>query len=333
MISPSVSRPPTVGRVPAWFTLVLRIAATIGLMAVVLRGIEWPKLLALLEHCDWRWWLAGLAVGVFVQTIAAVRWAALARPIGFPFSIATFVWRFFEGGFFSLCLPSSIGGDVVKAYRLGDSTPTRLLAGCTVVADRLPGLAALGVLAGTALTAKEFALDMPAALAVGAAFLGAALLVFWVSVGSLDRVLAIMPEQHAARQFLSQLLPYQLQPSLMTKAIGWSLLVQIGGSVAVALTARALGVVLPLSQWFTVVPLVTLAMVVPLSINGVGIREGGLAILLKPAGVSTDAAVAIGLLWFLATIVMGLIGGVLFLLDRHPSHSLKTTPATAARSV
>ena len=44
--------------------------------------------------------------------------------------------------------------------------------------------------------------------------------------------------------------------------------------------------------------------------------------LLKPAGVPTDAAVAIGLLWFLSTILTGLIGGVLFLLDRHPTAML-----------
>jgi uncharacterized membrane protein YbhN (UPF0104 family) len=85
-------------------------------------------------------------------------------------------------------------------------------------------------------------------------------------------------------------------------------------------------VALPLSVWFAVVPLVALAMVVPVSINGVGVREGGLALMLKPAGVSTDAAVAIGLLWFLATIVTGLIGGMLFLLDRRPS----AAPASAS---
>ena len=72
-------------------------------------------------------------------------------------------------------------------------------------------------------------------------------------------------------------------------------------------------------------PQLSLAMVVPVSINGVGVREGGLALMLKPAGVSTDAAVAIGLLWFLANIVTGLIGGVLFLLDRRPS----AAPASA----
>jgi len=306
-------------RLPGWLTLVLRLAATVALMAMVLRGLEWRKLLDLLEHCDWRWWFAGLVVGVLVQTLAAIRWAALARPIGFLFPVTTFLWRFFEGLFFNLCLPSSIGGDVVKAYRLADSTPSRLLAGCTVLADRLTGLAALGVLAGTALTAKERALSTPATLTLGAVLLVAVLLMFWVVVGSLDRLLAMIPEQHAARHFIAQLLPYKLRPSLLTQAVGWSMLVQMGGSVAVALIAQALGVSLPLSVWFAVVPLVALAMVVPVSINGVGVREGGLALMLKPAGVPTDAAVAIGLLWFLATIVTGLIGGVLFLLDRKPS--------------
>jgi uncharacterized membrane protein YbhN (UPF0104 family) len=111
----------------------------------------------------------------------------------------------------------------------------------------------------------------------------------------------------------------------MMRAVGWSLLIQMGGSLGVSFIARALGVALPMSVWFAVVPLVTLAMVVPLSINGVGVREGGLAFLLKSSGISTDAAVAIGLLWFLATILTGLIGGVLFLLDR----SRPATPATA----
>lgn len=314
------SRP--VRRLPGWVTLSLRLAATLGLMALVLRGIEWPKLLALLEHCDWRWWFTGFAVGVLVQVLAAVRWAALAHPIGFPFPVTTFVWRFFEGLFFNLCLPSSIGGDVVKAYRLADSTSGRLLAGCTVLADRLTGLAALGVLGGTALIAKEWGLGLSATLAVGGGLLGAALLAFWIGVGSLDRVLTILPEGHAARHFIAQLLPYSMRPSLVTRAVGWSLLVQVGGSLAVALIARGVGVALPLSTWFAVVPLVALVMVVPLSINGVGVREGGLALLLAPAGIPKDVAVAIGLLWFLATILTGLMGGVLFLLDRRPSASI-----------
>jgi len=319
--------PPATGRprLPAWLSLALRLAATAALMALALRGVEWPKLVDLFNTIDWRWWMAGFVTAMVVQVIAAVRWALLARPIGFPFSLRLFVWRFFEGAFFSLCLPTSIGGDVVKAYRLADSTHGRLLAGCTVLADRLTGLAALGVLAGAAVIGREWSLGTPQTIGVGAALLGIVLACFWLGVGSLDRLLALFPEPHAARQFISRLLPYQVRPSLMTRAVAWSLLVQMGGSISVALVARGLGVALPLSVWFAVVPLVALAMVLPISIGGVGVREGGLAFLLAPAGVSPERAVAIGLLWFLTTIGGGLIGGLLFLLDRQP-----TQPPSAA---
>ena len=73
--------------------------------------------------------------------------------------------------------------------------------------------------------------------------------------------------------------------------------------------------------WFMAVPLVALAMVLPISISGVGVREGGLALLLAPYGVPAEKAVAIGLLWFLLNILCGLAGGLMFLADRKPAPS------------
>jgi uncharacterized membrane protein YbhN (UPF0104 family) len=131
--------------------MILRIAGTVALMALTLRNVDWPRLFELFETVDWRWWGAGLGLGLVVQCLAAIRWAVLARPIGFREPVTVFIRRFFEGQFFSLCLPTSIGGDVVKAYRLSATTRGRVLAGCTVLADRLAGLSALGVIALTAL--------------------------------------------------------------------------------------------------------------------------------------------------------------------------------------
>jgi uncharacterized membrane protein YbhN (UPF0104 family) len=313
----------------------LRVAATLGLIAFVLRGIDWRSLRTLLESLDWRWFTAGIVTAVGIQVVAGIRWSALARPIGFQHSTAAFVWRFFEGVFFNLCLPSSIGGDVVKAYRLSETTRGRLLAGCTILADRLAGVSALGVLAGAALLTIKFALAPAATLAVGLALLVAVIVCFRLAVGSLDRLLDLLPLQQRLRQFVGQLLPYQQRPHLMTQAIGWSLIVQIGASVSVALLAQGIGVSLDLGIWFSVVPLISLAMVLPVSINGVGVREGGMALLLAPWGVGKEQAVAIGLLWFFATIVTGLIGGGLFLLDRRNptdgSVSRAAMPSTAGR--
>jgi uncharacterized protein (TIRG00374 family) len=309
---------PASRRLPAWVSITGRLAATTALMAYALRNIEWPQFVGLLKNAEWRWWAAGFLVGIAVQVLAALRWSALARPLGFEFPRWLFIWRFFEGSFFSLCLPSSIGGDVVKAYRLGNTTPRRLLAGCSVLADRLTGLAALGVLAGAALVASKQALGVPATLLVAALLLALAVLAFRIGVGSLDRLLDLIPTQHAARQFVAQLLPYHERPRLMSRAVAWSLLVQAGGAISVALIARSLGVMQPLSIWFSVIPLTALAMVLPISINGVGVRENALALLLAPHGVSQEKAVAIGLLWLASQIATGLIGGLLFLLDRAP---------------
>lgn len=314
---PAATSTPRKGLSP-WASLFLRVVATAGLLFWALRGIDWREFVSLIVHADWRWWAAGVTTALFVQVIAGIRWAALARPIGFPFALRTFVWRFFEGMFFSLCLPSSIGGDVVKAYRLGDTTQRRLLAGCTVLADRLTGVTALGVLGGTALLATRYTLGMPTALAVAAGLLALAAAGFWLAVSSLDRLLDLLPAPHPARHFISQLLPYQQRPSLMARALGWSLVIQMGGAISVALVARALGVEQPLTVWFYVVPLIALAMVLPVSINGVGVREGGMKLLLHPYGVAGDKAVAVGLLWLACTIIAGLIGGLLFLLDRRP---------------
>ena len=304
-------------RLPAWAGTALRLGVTLVLMAVVLRGIDRESFVRIIRKVDWWWWAIGVTVAIAAQVIAGLRWSSLARPVGFLFPPSVFVWRFFEGMFFSLCLPSSIGGDVIKAYRLADSTPRRLLAGCTVLADRLTGLAGLGVLAGAAVLSVEWSLDRWGTLAVGGGLFAVALSVFWLSVGSLDRLLAMIPAPHPARAFIGQLLPYQVRPQLLSAAVAWSLVIQLGNAVGVSLIARGLGVVLPLSVWCVVVPLVMLAMVVPISINGVGVREGGMAMLLAPQGVPREQAVAIALLWFLATIISGLIGGLLFLLDRH----------------
>ncbi|MEX0687319.1 MAG: lysylphosphatidylglycerol synthase transmembrane domain-containing protein, partial [Pirellulales bacterium] len=310
--------PPARRRIPAWLGVTARVAATVGLMAYAFRDIDWNGLGNLLAAAHWGWWLAALATTLLVQVVAGIRWAALARPLGFDFPRRFFVRRFFEGMFFSLCLPSSIGGDVVKAVRIGSTTPLRLLAACSVLADRLTGLAALGVLVGTAIITRKYTLGTAAAVAVFAGLLAAAVAGFRIVLGLLDRIHAILPEGSPGRDFVTRLLPYRQRPSLVLGAIGWSFVVQIGGAVAVGFVARALGVVEPLATWFIVVPLVALLMVLPISIGGFGVRENALGFLLRGYGVPTETGVAIALLWGLCTIIAGLVGGGLFLLERRP---------------
>ena len=112
-----------------WLSLTFRVLATFALAAFVLQRIEWDSLVHILNALQWKWFIAGQTIAITIQVVAGIRWSALAKPIGFLHSTSFFIWRFFEGVFFNLCLPSSIGGDIVKAYRLSDTNRGRLLAG------------------------------------------------------------------------------------------------------------------------------------------------------------------------------------------------------------
>jgi uncharacterized protein (TIRG00374 family) len=316
--------PPARRRIPGWLSVVVRIAATVALMAYAVKDLDWGGFGNTLATASWGWWLAALGATLLVQSVAGIRWAALARPLGFNFPRRFFVRRFFEGMFFSLCLPSSIGGDVVKAVRIGATTPLRLLAACSVLADRLTGVAALGVLVGTSVIAQRFQLQASLVVAVFAGLLLAALAAFWTVLSVLDRIHAAMPEGSTARDFVGRLMPYRERPMLIAGALGWSFVVQMGGAIAVSFVARALGVNKPLSAWFTVVPIVSLLMVLPISIGGFGVRENSLEFLLRGYDVPSETGVAIALLWGMCTILVGLVGGVLFLLERKPVHGPQT---------
>ena len=81
---------------------------------------------------------------------------------------------------------------------------------------------------------------------------------------------------------------------------------------------RALGIEVPFSYCVIVYPLVGTFSALPVSLNGIGLREGGYLFMLQLIGVSSETAIAFGLLLFLTIAVDSLIGGVIFLLQKSP---------------
>ncbi len=81
---------------------------------------------------------------------------------------------------------------------------------------------------------------------------------------------------------------------------------------------RALGLEVPLAFCLIVYPLVGTFAAIPVSLNGLGLREGGYIYLLAVIGISSENGIAFGLLLFLIVALDSLIGGVLFLLQKSP---------------
>jgi len=114
-----------------------------------------------------------------------------------------------------------------------------------------------------------------------------------------------------------------LHPMAGANALGVELLAMTGTNTgarsnpwlwiaAVWCAVHALGVSVPDASVLAFVPAVAMAQVLPISLSGLGIREGLLVLLLHPLGVPTGKAIGVGLLWYGMTLIVSLLGAPLF---------------------
>ena len=282
-------------------------------MAILRLHTQWGPVTTAVRGLNWKCWLAALLLNLFSQIASAWRWSVLARPLGFAFSRLRYLRLYFAGMFFSLCLPSSIGGDVLKAYWLAPTVAGRLLAGCSVLADRLSGVIALLVIGLTAVAARHFGLSLLGSGGVGIFLLAAALTASTFGLSVLGRVGSLLPQSGRLKGLVDQLQPYHDRPEVFRRSVGWGLSVQLLNVLVVMELGAAMGLGLPAGAYCLAVPAVALLTILPVSISGVGVREGALVWMLASYGVSQELAVTLGLLWFLVTVVSGLAGGIVYL--------------------
>jgi uncharacterized protein (TIRG00374 family) len=109
---------------------------------------------------------------------------------------------------------------------------------------------------------------------------------------------------------------YLRSPRLALSTSIISLGVQAANVLSVWLLGLALGLDIPLVYYWIVVPVVCILTLLPLSVAGVGIREGSMVLLLAPLGVDRDQALCLALLWFSVLLVVGMFGGWIYLFGK-----------------
>lgn len=307
----------------------LRAAVSAVLVALLLQRIPLDTVRASLADPDPLW--LGAAVGVFAVSVlgGALQWAWILRRSGLRTPVAEMIRLYLVGMFFNNFLLGNVGGDAVKVVDLGRREGrTGAVLGATAL-DRLLGLLALTVLAlGTLVLARAFRTELPPvlplllALAVWAACLA---VLFSRRLGALaTRLLARLPWEAPARLatgFLDEVRRHRAAPGWLLRVFLLALAVQFLRVATHLFCAWALGVDLAgvrILQLFVLVPLLGILISLPVSLNGLGLREMAAAGLFVSVGVTaTEAdAVAVEFTAYLVQVLVSLVGGALFLSGR-----------------
>lgn len=300
---------------------VLKASFGLLLLALLLWRLDLYAIGTALGRYSWPWLLAALGLVASSWPLAAARWKLFVPESSYS--------RLLEltliGQFYAVVLPGQLAGELVKAYRLAKGTVDAERLAASVVVDRIIGTIALLVVGSCGLLLSQH--HLPSTLAWLFTGLTLALIISLYA-------LRLQPIHRLATHLVTSLEGTRLRglaTSLHRAIHAWcdfgrsparllaswilGVLFQLLGVAIVVVLANNLGIDLPLADWAWIFGLVSLAVLLPVTLGGIGLREGALVGCLGFLGVSAEQAIALSLGILAVTVSAALVGGGLELAE------------------
>lgn len=302
--------------------VLLRLTLTIALILIVFTQIDFISFINQIRSMNVFWYLVGLACYFGFIGLWSVRWLFIIRAAGETTGFGRLFTTTLVGNFFALFLPDAIGSDLARMYGLKDEYRTSANIVSTVLVDRVVGLVSLILMALVALlVGSKFVTDQSVILLI------IGLLVCFTIGWALffnQRVIKQIFEwsfklpiinrlESKIRALYESLYRLNQQRRLLITTLILSLVVQAAEVISVILVAYALDISVSPSYFFIFLPIVWLVTTIPISIGGLGVREGIFAFFFSQVSVASSDAVAISLLYYSFRIITGVLGGIIFL--------------------
>ena len=263
--------------------------------------------------------LAGFAVALL---LTAVRLCYLVRLQDISISLWEVVRLTFLGQFFNMVMPSTVGGDLVKAYYVAKHTPKKASVVVSVFVDRMTGVAGLTVMAAIVLVATA-AGDLGgveklrrSAIAVAAAVAAIALAMTFLLSGRFRRLFHLqklysrLPIAHHISAAGEAARVYARRPGSLARALMITFCGQIVWVGSIAMIGKSLSLPIPWYDYYLYVPLIYIIGAVPIAPGGLGLLEVAYRAFFVTAVVAPGQVLALALIARLAQMFWGLPGVV-----------------------
>ncbi|MDP1794596.1 MAG: lysylphosphatidylglycerol synthase transmembrane domain-containing protein [Acidimicrobiales bacterium] len=250
--------------------------------------------------------------------LSSLRWQRVLGALEVRAKLVTLTRYYFASLFVGNFLPSTVGGDVLRVTRLGAETGENSRPFASVILERLsgwivlPGLTFAGLLINPTLREQGSATVFAVAVAlVTLSALGTVLL-----LAAHPRIGGRVTGTDGWRRFTGAIHlgvdRFRREPALALEVILASVIYQLSVLVAVFLAGKALDINVGFTAVLAFFPAVAIVQALPVTIGGLGVREGALVLCLRPLDVSTQQAISLGILMYFCTLIVSLVGAPAF---------------------
>jgi glycosyltransferase 2 family protein len=322
--------------------LFLRVLISLGVLGYLATKMDWVEFFGVVSQAKGEWLLGATLLVSVPLVLSTWRWRILLQVQAIHLSYRHALEICLIGSFFNSFLLGVTGGDVAKIYYTAQARPQqRSAAGMSVVYDRVLGLLAL-IVWGLVLT--PFFYGPISANAVSLGWLGVFFMIA-AGAGGFTLLLPCLPwlRRHSGLGKLEQKLPFRgtierLSEAFLRYATAWqsnakafalSLTIHLFIFAYMYAAALALQLEVPFWSLLGIIAVVNILIAIPMSISGLGLREGLFALFLSAYGIGHEKAVAFSLVVFAISLGWSLLGGLVYLRYRRPdvkpTHPIENT--------
>ena len=301
-----------------------RAAIALGAISILLYLVDLTELIDAVRSTNLQFfWLAVVCL-VLNRFLVATRWWLFIVNSNQTTRWSKIVHAIFVSSFLGSFFPTGLGEDVFRVYYLDRSVGPRSQIFASVILDRLSGMVALGCLS---LIGISYVFFQNTTLPIGGlAFLGAILMFGPIFLPVMARaaprfkVFAKHLNKHNVVSFLADAATVvgkiRLNSRLAAMTLLISFLIQLGRCIMFYLLYVAIDSPVSLVEVIVLIPPVLLALVLPISFGGIGIREAGLSIMFAFIGISLEESISVGLLFYGAELISFSPGLILLVIGR-----------------
>lgn len=300
---------------------IIKIVITLILVAVLLNKTDFPELFIHLKNLSFFTFPIACLFVSLGYSINALKWRLLLP----NYSYRTLLRLNIIGTYYSMVLPGQLLGEFIKAYKLGKGTPRAEMVASSVIIDKITALLALLITGIFGLLSTSLPSTHGLFLALVGSFLS--LMIFLIFAKQLMLPVSFIFKSLSKKYYKLQKLHYQWQevfqswsdhlkkPKRLIYSVLLGIVFQLISVITVMFLAKNLNIEIAFSDWCWIFTGISLSLLLPLSIAGIGIREGAFIGLLKIFHVPLEKALALSLCIFSLNLLTALVGWVLEIRD------------------
>jgi len=296
--------------------------AIIAILLIYKTSIK--EIFDVLKKADLIWLLVSFSLHSIGLLISAYRWQILIHAQGDHVPLGFLAKSYLVCSFFNNFLPTRFGGDVIRIWDGSRYSRSLLKSSAIILVERLTGISVLLIFA---FTASLFRLEMAQKIPViwvalllslfGLILVAVFFMPFFVKYLKKIPDKGILPKiKQKILTFRETILIYRDKKTYFFRALIWALVLQINVIIHYYLIGKALHLNIHLLDYFIFVPVVLLILSIPITINGLGLREGSYIEIFQFYGIAASTAFSFALIDVAFGFIVGIVGGVIYIIRK-----------------